>query len=188
MKKVFIFVFIFIVIALAVWFAVINNKEKVQDQTSQAANITKQNNMEITSPQFGDNQNIPKDYTCDGQDINPPLEFNNLPQNTQSLALIMDDPDATTTWVHWLLWNIDPSVNSISENSVPSGAVQGKTSSGQNAYGGPCPPSGIHHYHFTLYALDAKLDLPTYSQKADLEKAMADYIIAQAELVGLYSR
>lgn len=146
-------------------------------------------NMEIISPVFLNNQNIPGKYTCDGDGVNPPLEFKDVSKEAMSLALIMDDPDAPAgTWVHWTLWNIDPSTTSIGENSVPPKAIAGQTSSGQNIYGGPCPPSGAHRYFFKLYALDTKLSLSSFSLKEDLEKAMQGHVIRQAELVGLYSR
>ncbi|HYV33854.1 MAG TPA: YbhB/YbcL family Raf kinase inhibitor-like protein [Candidatus Limnocylindria bacterium] len=145
--------------------------------------------MKITSPVFNDHENIPAKYTCDGDGVNPPLAFSDVPKEAKTLALVMDDPDAPNgTWVHWLLWNIPAETNQLMENSVPAGATQGQTSSGQNVYGGPCPPLGIHHYHFKLYALSRKLSIASYSTAADLEKAMQGNIIAHADLVGLYSR
>ena len=153
--------------------------------------ITK--NMQITSPAFINNQNIPSKYTCDGDGVNPPLEFKDVPKEAVSLALIVDDPDAPIPppaggWVHWTLWNMDPATTAITENSVPPKAIAGQTSSGQNVYGGPCPPSGTHRYFFKLYALDSKLSLSSFSLKEDLEKSMQGHVIMQAELVGLYSR
>lgn len=144
--------------------------------------------MKITSTVFENNGNIPAKYTCDGEGINPPLSFNEVPALAQSLVLISDDPDAPSgTFVHWTVWNIDPKATGITENSVPAGATQGITSYGEEKYGSPCPPSGVHHYHFKLYALDTKLYLP--SVRADsLEKAMVGHIIDQTELIGLYSR
>lgn len=101
----------------------------------------------------------------------------------------MDDPDAPAgTWVHWLLWNVDPATKEISENSVPAGATEGTTSFGRPGYGGPCPPSGTHRYFFRAYALDRFLNLPADSDKAVLEKTIERHILGQAELVGLYSR
>lgn len=145
--------------------------------------------MKITSPAFLDNQSIPQKYTCDGDGINPPLEFSNVPKGAKSLALTVRDPDAPMgTWTHWTVWNIDPAITSIAENFIPTGAVQGQTSSGQNIYGGPCPPSGTHHYIFTLYALSGKPSIPSYTQVDDLLKAIQPLVISQAELVGLYSR
>ncbi len=149
--------------------------------------------MQIQSPAFSENQNIPSKYTCDGDSVNPPLEFTNVPKSAQSLALMVNDPDAPVPlsvggWVHWLLWNLPPDTNRVEEDSVPVGAIQGKTSSGQNTYGGPCPPYGTHRYVFSLYALDTKLTIPSYSTDIDLIKAINGHIIQQAQLVGLYSR
>ncbi|MDE2311673.1 MAG: YbhB/YbcL family Raf kinase inhibitor-like protein [Patescibacteria group bacterium] len=145
--------------------------------------------MTITSPAFADGQPIPKKYTCDGDGVNPPLAFSGVPKEAGSLALVIDDPDAPSgTWTHWTLWNIDPATLLIAENSVPSGAVQGQTSSGQNAYGGPCPPSGTHHYYFKLYALDSKLTIPSFADSRALAQALNGHVMSQAQLVGTYSR
>lgn len=145
--------------------------------------------MKITSPSFGHNQNIPPKYTCDGENINPPLQFSDIPAAAKSLVLISDDPDAPMgTWVHWTIWNIDPKITEIVENNVPDGAIEGTTSFGKTGYGGPCPPSGVHRYFFKLYALDEKIDLPTSAKKEDLEKAIQQHILASAEIIGLYTR
>ena len=145
--------------------------------------------MQLTSSVFLNNQNIPSKYTCDGDGVNPPLGFKDAPKEAVTLVLIVDDPDAPAgTWVHWTLWNIDPATTSIVENSTPPKSIAGQTSSGQNVYGGPCPPSGMHRYFFKLYALDNKLSLSSFSLKEELEKAMQGHVILQAELVGLYSR
>lgn len=145
--------------------------------------------MKISSPTFEHNQNIPSKYTCDGENINPPLKFLDIPENAQSLVLISDDPDAPMgTWVHWTIWNIDPKTTEILENSVPQGVVEGTTSFGNTGYGGPCPPSGTHRYFFKLYALDIMLDLPISTTVQALEKAVQGHILAQAELIGLYKR
>ncbi len=151
--------------------------------------------MQITSTAFNNNTNIPSKYTCDGANINPPLSFSEIPAKAKSLALISDDPDAPMgTWVHWTIWNIDTTTKEIPENSVPTGSVQGTTSFGETKYGGPCPPrpgptrSGVHHYHFKLYALDTRLFLAVSNKSVDLEKAMKKHILTQAELIGLYAR
>lgn len=145
--------------------------------------------MKITSTAFQHNGNLPSKYTCDGQGINPPLAFSEVPANAKSLVLISDDPDAPSgTFVHWTLWNIDPKITEISENSVPAGTTQGITSYGKEGYGSPCPPSGVHRYYFKLYALDEKISLPSSVKADSLEKTMSGHILAQAELIGLYSR
>lgn len=146
-------------------------------------------NMKLSSSAFQPNQNIPAKYTCDGQDINPPLTIAAVPAGTKSLALIVDDPDAPGgDWVHWLVWNIKPETAAIAENSVPTGASQGTTDFGRVGWGGPCPPSGTHHYQFKLFALDTELSLVAAARKADLEQMIAGHILEQANLVGLYQR
>ncbi|OGX14951.1 MAG: hypothetical protein A2166_03675 [Omnitrophica WOR_2 bacterium RBG_13_41_10] len=142
--------------------------------------------MEITSPTFKHNEYIPAKYTCEGQDINPELVITGVPEGSKSLALIMDDPDAPIgVWVHWVVFDI-PIVSRIAENSVPG--KLGITNSGKKDYHGPCPPSGVHHYFFKIYALDAQLNLKEGITKGQLEKAMQGHIVAQAELLGLYKR
>lgn len=147
------------------------------------------NIMQVKSSSFEHNQNLPSQYTCDGEGINPPLQISEIPEGTQSLALISDDPDASSgDFTHWLVWNIDPTISEIAENSVPEGAVEGTTDFGNTGYGAPCPPSGSHHYYFKVYALDTKLDLSSEAKKANLEKAMEGHVLDKAEIVGLYTR
>ncbi len=142
--------------------------------------------MKLASPAFAHQATIPPKYTCQGEDISPPLTLSNIPEGTKSLALINDDPDAPMrTWNHWLIWNIKPT-GEIKENSAPG--TQGKNSWGRNDYGGPCPPKGTHRYFFKLYALDREMDLPEGATKSELEKAMVGHILEQAELVGLYQK
>ena len=144
--------------------------------------------LTLTSPEFEPNSLIPEKYTCLDSDINPPLAIENIPQDTVSLALIMDDPDAPVgTWDHWIVWNILPT-EMIEENSVPEGSTQGKNSWGRNNYGGPCPPSGTHRYFFKLYALDTRLDLDASATKQDLENRMDGHIIEKTEMIGLFSK
>ena len=143
--------------------------------------------MIISSPAFQNNSTIPAKYTCDGENINPPLEFFEIPKNTKSLVLIMDDPDALIgTWTHWTLWNINPDIKTIKENSVPNNSIQGKTSR-ENCYSGPKPPSGTHRYFFKLYALDTILNLDPQSTIDILSREIQGHIIDQTELIGLYS-
>jgi len=145
--------------------------------------------MKIASSAFENKQMIPQKYTCDGENINPPLQITEVPSNTQSLVLIVDDPDAPSgDWVHWLVWNINPETKLITENESPQGAIQGTNDFGKQNYGGPCPPSGIHHYQFKIYGLDTTLNLPSSSRKKDLEKAMANHILDKDMLIGLYQR
>ncbi len=145
--------------------------------------------MKISSPAFRNNTAIPRSYTCDGNDANPPIVVDNVPSSAKSLALIVDDPDAPRgTWVHWVLWNIDPATRTIPENSIPRGAREGMNDFRKQHYGGPCPPSGTHRYFFKLYALDTTLDLAKTTTAKGLESAIQNHILAQDTMVGLYSR
>src|SRR4051812_30795928 len=118
----------------------------------------KAESLKITSNGFASGGSIPNKYTCDGQNIHPPLHIRDVPKAAKSLAMIVDDPDAPgQIWVHWILWNIDPKTSEIAENSVPGSAIQGTNDFGEPKYGGPCPPSGTHRYFFKVYALDTSL-------------------------------
>ncbi len=142
--------------------------------------------LKVTSPVFNHKGSIPRKYACDGNDVNPPLKIEGLPEGTESLVLIVDDPDAPMgTWDHWVVWNIPP-VSEIEEDSVPG--VEGLNDFRRRSYGGPCPPSGTHRYFFKVYALDTELDLSAGSRKKDVERAMKGHVLARGEIVGLYSR
>ncbi|NGX49912.1 MAG: putative lipoprotein LppC [Candidatus Anoxychlamydiales bacterium] len=141
--------------------------------------------MHITSV-FQNNEMIPKKFTCQGNDINPKLVFEDIPKEAKSLALIMDDPDAPNqTFVHWVVYNM-PIIGKIDEDS--SIGVEGINSAGAIGYFGPCPPTGSHRYFFKLYALDAMLDLQKGAKKEDLELAMKDHILEKAQIIGLYAK
>jgi Raf kinase inhibitor-like YbhB/YbcL family protein len=143
--------------------------------------------LSVKSQAFETNKPIPRKYTCDGQDINPPLTIGGIPKEAKTLVLIVDDPDAPSgTFDHWIVWNIPPSTSKIGENSVPG--AEGMNSARQMGYMGPCPPSGTHRYFFEVYALDTELSLGIGSKKKDVEKAMQNHILAKGELIGLYSR
>lgn len=142
--------------------------------------------MNLTSPAFEHNQAIPRKYTCQGQDINPPLAITGIPAGTKSLALIVDDPDAPGgNWDHWLVYNIAP-VAEIKENSAPG--TQARNDFGRVNYGGPCPPSGTHRYFFKLYALNATLDFPRLPSKKELEGAIERHLLEKTVLIGLYKK
>jgi Raf kinase inhibitor-like YbhB/YbcL family protein len=133
--------------------------------------VTKIEGLKVSSPAFENGGEIPKKYTCDGANVNPPLKIENVPSNTKSLALVFDDIDAPRgTYVHWILWNIDPSVKEIKENSVPERVVQEVNDFKKPNYGGPCPPRRAHKYVFKIYALDTLLNLNPNLTKKDLEK------------------
>jgi Raf kinase inhibitor-like YbhB/YbcL family protein len=151
--------------------------------------IKQEGQMQITSSAFKDDGSIPKIYTCQSQNINPPLTFNDVPSSAQSLVLILHDPDAPSgDFTHWLMWNIPVSTTDIKANSVPAGAMQGQNDFNKISYGGPCPPSGTHHYYFDLYALNIKLDLPETSERKDVEQAMQGHIVGQTSLVGTFNK
>lgn len=142
-------------------------------------------NLVVTSV-FNNHETIPVKYTCDGEDVNPPLSISGIPASAKSLAIIIDDPDAPgKIWVHWVVWNISVT-NRIKENTVPG--KEGLNDFKRNAYGGPCPPSGVHRYFFKVYALDKELNLTEETTKHQLEAAMKGHIVASGELIGLYSR
>ncbi len=142
--------------------------------------------MRLASPVFSEGGGIPSRYTCDGEDISPPLEIADMPEGTESLALVMDDPDAPgRTFVHWVAYDIEPAPR-IEEDSTPG--VGGLSHFGTKVYGGPCPPSGTHRYVFKLYALDRKLGHEAGLSKEELLEAVEGHILASAELTGRYSR
>lgn len=145
--------------------------------------------MKIFSQDFQNNEMLPARFTCDGESINPRLSFEDVPESAQSLVLIVDDPDAPAgTWTHWMVWNIEPKTREIPQASVPEGAIQGINSGGGQAYEGPCPPGGTHHYFFKLFALDSMLDLEANATIEELESEMQGHIIDKAELIGIYKR
>lgn len=148
-------------------------------------------NFVLTSSAFVHKGNIPAKYSCDGEDISPALRWENAPEGTQSFVLIVDDPDAPKKiWVHWVLFNIPATVVELPEGVKVDYAGGATDFPGNKAgqYGGPCPPSGIHHYHFTLYALDTKLNLAQGATKEELLAAMQGHVLGKAELIGLYKR
>ncbi|HEY8098764.1 MAG TPA: YbhB/YbcL family Raf kinase inhibitor-like protein [Methylobacter sp.] len=152
----------------------------------------------LQSPDFVHHGEIPKTFTCDGNDSSPALSWSGVPKNAKSLVLIVDDPDAPDpakpkmTWVHWLLYNIPPTAvelpQAVASADLPAGTHQGKNDWKRTGYGGPCPPVGRHRYFHKLYALD--IELPDLQQpyKAQLENAMEGHVIGQAELIGTYRR
>ena len=151
--------------------------------------------LSISSPAFQDGEKIPAKYTCQGQDISPPLKWNRVPNETQSLALIVDDPDAPSgVFTHWVIFNLPPDSRELPEavpaaSQLPSSALQGKNDFGKIGYGGPCPPPGYpHRYRLTLYALDRQLDLKAGSSKKQVLNAMEGHILAQVQLTGTYQR
>lgn len=151
-------------------------------------------NFELTSTGFQHESSIPIKFSCDGEDISPPLTWNDPPEGVLSFALIHDDPDLPAgTWVHWVLFNIPSNTRELAEgipaqDVLADGSLHGVNSWGRLDYGGPCPPGGTHRYFFKLYALDLMLDLASGASKADLLEAMDGHILAEAELMGTFSR
>jgi Raf kinase inhibitor-like YbhB/YbcL family protein len=142
--------------------------------------------LQISSTAFNKNELIPKKYTCDGENISPPISIENIPAEAKTLAIILEDPDAPiSTWIHWLIWNI-PVTHQIKENRV--NGKQGLNDFSKHFYCGPCPLSGLHRYVFKIYALDTILNLPDNAKKNQLQRAMAGHIVGYGELVGLYKR
>ncbi len=150
--------------------------------------------LTIRSPVFHEGGSIPARYTCDGEDVSPPLEWSGVPEGTKSLALTCDDPDAPAgLWVHWVVFDLPPSAAGLPERvpatpEIPSGGRQGKNDFRKIGYGGPCPPAGTHRYVFTLYALDSTLGLPAGATRKDLLAAMRGHALGEATLTGTYSR
>lgn len=141
-------------------------------------------NFKLTSSAFKSDEPIPEKYTCKGANVSPPLSISGTPDATASLALVVHDPDAPSgDFLHWALWNIHPNITNITENKVPTGAMQGNNDFGETGYGGPCPPSGTHHYEFDLYALDSELDLPAGANRTDVMKAITTHAIGKTHLV-----
>jgi Raf kinase inhibitor-like YbhB/YbcL family protein len=146
--------------------------------------------LEIVSAVFRDGNPIPPQYTCQGQNVNPPINILNCPGSTQSLTLIMHDPDAVSgDFLHWLVWDIPPGTENIAVNSVPVGARQGRNGAGQAGYTGPCPPkgTGIHRYLFDFYALDTTLDLAGDSKLEDVMEAQKGHVLDHAVLMGTFA-
>lgn len=159
------------------------------EETSLGVSVATSSPLSLLSSAFGSGERIPEKYTCDGANVSPPLSVRNVPDDAKSLVIIFDDPDSKPTpWVHWTLWNVSPTTTEISENSIPWGAIQGLTSFKNNKYGGSCPPRGVHHYSFRLYALSSLVDLPSSSSAEKLREAIDPHVLARSELVGLYSR
>ncbi len=150
--------------------------------------------MDLTSIAFKQGDPIPKQYTCDGPNISPPLQWSDTPGKTKSIALIVEDPDAPRgTWVHWILFNIPHSAAALPENikktrTIPNGARQGLNDFREIGYGGPCPPGGRHRYFFKIYALDTELLLDPGTTRNEIEKAMKGHVLAEAQLMGTYQR
>ena len=132
---------------------------------------------------------IPSEFTCEGENCNPPLEWKEVPEGTKSFAIIMDDPDSPGgTWLHWAIWNIPSEARSITKATTPIGALEGKTSFGNIGYGGPCPSRGEHRYYFRLFALDVELAIARGNERSVIEQALIGHVLADSELMGRYEK
>jgi len=159
---------------------------KTYKEQREATTAVDYQQLKVSSSAFEYEGLIPEKYTCDGENISPPLHIDHIPAEAACLVLIAEDPDAPAgTWVHWLVWNI-PVTHHLDENKVHG--IQGVNDFKQHHYGGPCPPSGTHRYFFKIYALNALLSLPINTKKMQLEKAMSEHIIAFGELIGTYMK
>lgn len=150
--------------------------------------------IEVRSTAFAEGDRIPSDFTCDGADMSPPVEWANIPSGTKSIAILVEDPDAPSgNWSHWLAYDLPPSLRQLppgipASKGLPAGGTQGRTDFGKMGYSGPCPPQGNHRYFFRVYALDAILGLKPGVTKQELLRAMQGHILAQGQLMGTYDR
>lgn len=145
--------------------------------------------MKLESSEFTDNGQIPEKYTCDGENINPPLIISEVPAEVKSLALMVNDSDAPSgDWLHWLVWNISPETKKIEQGLLPSGAIEGANDFGLIGYGGPCPPTGSHHYIFKLIALNKAIGLPAGATIREFQEAITDSVLGEAKLTGSYQK
>lgn len=164
-----------------------NNISNIGSSTASTENFMEK--LAITSPSFSNGEMIPVKYTCNGEKINPPISITGVSQNAKSLVFILEDPDAPVQggFIHWVRFNIPPANVSAGEGA-DIGGLFGKNSAGNTDYVPPCPPSGIHHYYFKIYALDIELPLSDNATKTEIESAMAGHIISSAELIGLFGK
>jgi Raf kinase inhibitor-like YbhB/YbcL family protein len=188
------FVIVKVVLLVLALMGCASRPQPVAPQPAADKPIDGKNGMKLTSTAFNEGQPIPATYTCKGVNISPPLEWSGVPKTARTLAIIADDPDAPSgTFAHWVLYNLPADNIGLVENvpateSLKAGGFQGKNDFGKIGYGGPCPPSGTHHYFFKIYALDAELPLKAGATKAEVEKAISGHIVAQAPLMGTYGR
>jgi len=162
------------------------------DTAAHASGTSARGSLLVTSNSFADGAQVPEKFTCDGQDVSPALAWSALPPGTQSVAIVMDDPDAPMPFVHWMAYDLPAGTQALAEGAsshLPDGAKEGENSFGHLGYGGPCPPPGKpHHYVFRIYALDSRVQLPSGANKRQLAAAMEHHVIAEGKITGLYSR
>lgn len=145
--------------------------------------------IKIESPAFGEADLIPEKYTCEGENMNPPLLIAGVSENVKSMVLIVDDPDAPAgTFTHWILYNIPADTREIEEGNIPEGALEGKNDAGKIGYTGPCPPSGIHHYFFKVWGLDTILNVGSGASREEIEKLINEFAIEEGEIMARYAQ
>jgi len=150
--------------------------------------------IEVRSSAFGEGERIPSEFTCDGANVSPPIVWSGIPPHTQSIAIIVDDPDVPSgDWAHWVIYDLPPSLMGIqagapASEKLPAGGIQGRTNFGRIGYGGPCPPKGAHRYFFKVYTLDAMLHLKSGATKKELLEAMRGHVLGEGALMGRYER
>ena len=182
------------ILSLSLLIACSSQPESIEPKTATPAAQTDKPDMKLISSAFKEGEPIPRQYTCDGVNVSPPLEWSGTPKTAKTIAIIADDPDAPSgTWVHWVFYNLPADNIGLVENLPPTenlkaGGFQGKTDFGKVGYGGPCPPSGTHRYFFKVYAVDSELALKAGATKDELMKAMEGHIVGQAQLTGTYRR
>jgi Raf kinase inhibitor-like YbhB/YbcL family protein len=182
----------YILLGFFIFYSIQEKNEPSQNPKPAFSNVTTapmdDQTLLLRSPAFQNGQSIPSKYTCDGENISPPLAIENIPEKTVTLVLIMDDPDApNSTWDHWVIFNIPKNTSRIGEGSTPQG-TGGKNTWGKTGYGGPCPPQGVHRYFFRVYALNSSLRLDENATKNDVLEAMKGHILASSELLGTYTK
>lgn len=148
------------------------------------------NKLIFESPEFNDGDDIPHDYTCEGNGVSPPFKIQGVPGNAESLVLIMEDLDSDEegNTTHWIVWNIPPNVTVIEENILPEGSIEGKNDLGAEFYAPPCPDLGVHNYRFVLYAIDKKVDLGPESTRTELEEEIEGHILAESSIEVVFKR
>lgn len=181
-----------ILVGAGIW-AYFNTPQDISPNTvdlpDQQTVMAKTEGFRLESSAFANDGMIPTTYTCDGPNISPPFTISEVPAEVKSMALIMDDPDATNgTFSHWVLWDLDPAKNEFPEDAIPEKVTEGTNGAGTIGYRGPCPPAGTHRYFFKLYALDTDVGLDSQATAGAVMKAIEGHIVGEATLVGRYSR
>lgn len=184
----------FTILSLMALLGCSNGRRQLSPEPPAQQSPDRKSEIQLTSSAFKEGQPIPRQYTCDGVNVSPPLEWTGVPKTAKTIAIIADDPDAPAgTWVHWVLYNLPAENIGLVENlpaseNLQAGGFQGKNDFEKIGYGGPCPPSGTHRYFFKVYAVDSELPLKAGATKTEVEKALEGHVVAQGQLMGKYSK